>query len=164
MFSKILFPGCRLGFIAAGPELIEQLVAFRSIVNHKSNVLVQAAVGQWMREGGLERHLRKTTKIYHQRQQFMSGLVNLAINDGLIEHYDIPNGGMAFWLKLSGNANIIEEKAKQAGIYIQTEKHFHLHQHNNKNQYMRLGFAGQNENGISDGFSKLLNIIESTNH
>jgi DNA-binding transcriptional MocR family regulator len=55
-FSKILFPGLRLGFIVAPPELIERLELAKEVSDIHTSPILQAAVFHFCRERLLERH------------------------------------------------------------------------------------------------------------
>ena len=158
-FSKIMFPGIRLGIIAVDKSLAKAIVNYRALLNHKVNVLLQDAVARWMKDGGFERHLRKATRHYQKRRQCMVNLLTQFIDEGLNIEFSIPAGGMALWVNVGGNAQKIAELAKQQGIYLLAEHAFHLDQNNNQDKYIRLGFAGQNEQQLKQGLLRLKSIL-----
>src|SRR5262245_33415557 len=55
-FSKILFPGLRLGFVVAPPDLIERLELAKEVSDIHTSPILQAAVFHFCRERLLERH------------------------------------------------------------------------------------------------------------
>ncbi len=150
-FSKIMFPGIRLGIIAVDKSLATHLVSYRTLMNHKANVLLQDAVARWMKDGGFERHLRKSTRRYQRRRKCMVDLLNSFVDEGLNLEFTIPKGGMALWVNVGSQAEALSKLAKGKGIFILAESAFHLNHQNNENKFIRLGFAGQSEEKIKQG-------------
>lgn len=158
-FSKIMFPGIRLGIIAVDKSLVQHVVGYRTLMNHKANVLLQDAVARWMKDGGFERHLRKSTRQYQRRREFMIDILNGFISEGAKIQFTIPKGGMALWINVGSNAKEIALKAEKMGIYLLAENAFHLSKANDKNKYIRLGFAGQSEEKIEQGLQLLKPLL-----
>jgi len=158
-FSKIMFPGIRLGIIAVDKSLARNLVSYRTIMNHKANVLLQDAVARWMKDGGFERHLRKSTRRYQRRRKCMVDILNSFIDEGLSLEFVIPKGGMALWVNVGNRAEEIAELAKSNGIFLLAESAFHLNHQNNENKFIRLGFAGQSEEKIKQGLLLLKPLL-----
>ena len=158
-FSKIMFPGIRLGIMAIDKALSKHIVSYRTLINHKANVLLQDAVARWMKDGGFERHLRKSTRQYQKRRTCMVDMLNAFVDEGLNIDFVIPKGGMALWVNVGKNADEIADLAKRNGIFLLAESAFHLHQINNENKFIRLGFAGQNEEKIKQGLLLLKPLL-----
>lgn len=154
-FSKIMFPGVRIGFVAADERLIEALTAYRTITNHKPNVVMQDAIARWMADGAFERHLRKLTRIYELRRDFMVEQLNTYRQKGMELDFQVPDGGMALWIKTDRDTAQLAQKALQRGVYIQAENDFHLNPNDSENRYIRLGFAGMPEQKIEQGLGLL---------
>jgi GntR family transcriptional regulator/MocR family aminotransferase len=161
-FSKIMFPSIRLGIIAVDVSLAQHIINYRSIINHKVNVLQQDAVARWMKDGGFERHLRKVTRLYQKRRQCMVDLLTEFNNEGINLQFSIPAGGMALWVNVGGNAQKIATLAKQKGIYLLAENAFHLDKKQDQDKYIRLGFAGQNEHQIQQGLYLLKTLLQTS--
>jgi GntR family transcriptional regulator/MocR family aminotransferase len=159
-FSKIMFPGIRLGIIAVDKSLSQHIVNYRSMLNHKVNVLLQDAVARWMKDGGFERHLRKATRLYQKRRQCMVELLNEFIDEGLNIEFSIPAGGMALWVNVGKNAQKIVQLAKLKGIFLLAENDFHLDKNKDQDKYIRLGFAGQDEQKIRQGLLLLKPLLK----
>jgi GntR family transcriptional regulator / MocR family aminotransferase len=66
--SKSLAPGLRLGWLVAPGELIDELVPARKAVDHTTGSLVQATFAEFLERGDLDRHLRRTRRIYRERR------------------------------------------------------------------------------------------------
>ncbi|MFT4927020.1 MAG: GntR family transcriptional regulator/MocR family aminotransferase [Phenylobacterium sp.] len=154
-FSKIMFPGIRLGFIAVEQTLADALVNYRSLTNHKPNVVMQDAIARWMADGAFERQLRKLTRTYEQRRNAMVALLQDYQRHGIKLDFVVPDGGMAMWIKTDFDAAELERKAMENSIFIQSENSFHLCQQDSENRYIRLGFAAMNETMMAEGLALL---------
>ncbi|MDO6447513.1 PLP-dependent aminotransferase family protein [Colwellia sp. 1_MG-2023] len=159
-FSKLMFPAMRLGIMAVDKSLAPHLINYRTMVNHKANIISQDAVSRWMKEGGFERHLRKATRIYQKRRQCMVNLLTAFQQEGLAINFSVPPGGMALWVDVGKNAEQIALKAKELDIFILAENAFHLMAERNQNRFIRLGFSGQNEENIQQGLLLLKPLLQ----
>ncbi len=162
-FSKIMFPGIRLGLIAVDKSLATHLVSYRTLMNHKANVLLQDAVARWMKDGGFERHLRKSTRRYQRRRKCMVDLLNSFVDEGFNLEFTVPKGGMALWVNVGSQAEELSKLVKNKGIFLLAESDFHLNLQNNENKFIRLGFAGQSEEKIKKGLLLLKSLLTKSN-
>ncbi|MEP0176509.1 MAG: PLP-dependent aminotransferase family protein [Paraglaciecola sp.] len=159
-FSKIMFPGARIGILAVNKTLAKAVAEYRMIISHKGNALMQLALAKWMEEGGFERHLKRITRIYMARREN-------AIK--CLEQYNLfdficPDGGMALWIKLKStsiNTSKLAALARHKGIYIQHEKQYHTVPQSNRNHYLRIGFASMPETKFNEGLSILVKLINT---
>ncbi len=157
-FSKIMFPGIRIGFIAADDALIDALLRYRLIANHKPNVLMQDAIARWMADGDFERHLRKLTRSYEKRRDHMVAVLRDYQAQGMALQFAVPDGGMALWIKTAQDAALLAEKAWQNSVFIQTENEFHLQRQDSQNRYIRLGFAAMDEDRMNEGMARIFAV------
>ena len=159
-FSKIMFPGTRVGFMAINKNFATSVESYRMLISHKSNVLMQSALARWMKSGGFKRHLNRTTRLnLKRRDHAVLVLKQLDLFD-----FEIPDGGMALWLQIKNTkvgAKELAEKARSLGIYIQHEEEFHINPINNTDRYIRLGFAGMDELKFTKGIMLLAEIIKA---
>tara|TARA_R110002153_G_scaffold19073_3_gene65891 strand:+ start:12353 stop:13828 length:1476 start_codon:yes stop_codon:yes gene_type:complete len=167
-FSKIMFPGARIGIMAVSKAMAKAVTEYRLLICHKSNVLMQAALAKWMESGGFTRHLRRTTRVNLQRRDHA---ISVLKKYSCFE-FDTPDGGMALWVKLKHGTEVNEgnpsaewlaNKCQQMGIYIQHERQFQLNNKRDRNGYIRLGFAGMSENKFADGIELLANRLINLN-
>jgi len=157
-FSKIMFPGARIGFIAVNKSLAQAVAEYRLLICHKGNVLMQSALARWMKSGEFERHLRRVTRKYQQRRDHA---VQLLSQEPIFD-FDIPDGGMALWLRITNekiSAQQLVVKAKEQGIYLQHEGDFQLSAEFNSDSYLRIGFASMDEKKFAQGISLIKSLI-----
>lgn len=158
-FSKLMFGGARIGYIVANNALVEQLAAYKMLMNHKSNVLVQQAVAKWMQQGGFEGHLRRMTRLYQKRRDYMVSLLQGYQRQGLAIHFEIPAGGMAIWLDTGKSIVGLKESLMAKQVYLQTEIEFSRQTNSSSDaldhnyRFIRLGFAAMNEVEVEQGLS-----------
>ena len=70
-FAKTLSAGLRLGFMIAPPSLLPALRAIRAVVDRCPPTATQAAMTQFVTDGHLDRHLRRTRAVYTERRRLM---------------------------------------------------------------------------------------------
>jgi GntR family transcriptional regulator/MocR family aminotransferase len=66
--SKTLASGVRLGWLVAPPELVEPIVSWRHLTDGATSTILQATFAAFLTSGDLDRHLRRTRRIYRQRR------------------------------------------------------------------------------------------------
>ncbi|WP_191601526.1 PLP-dependent aminotransferase family protein [Marinomonas algicola] len=159
-FSKIMFPGGRIGFMAVHKALLPAITRYRSTMNHKPNVLMQDAIGRWMQDGGFERHLRRMTKRYHQRRDHLIQLLNTYKEQGISLDYYLPAGGMSLWLDIKSHAKELEQACHKNDIYLAAEQHFHLDTSKDENRYVRLGYAGLDSDKLTEGLESMFSLLK----
>ncbi|MBO9635464.1 MAG: PLP-dependent aminotransferase family protein [Chitinophagaceae bacterium] len=97
-FSKILDPSLRIGFMVAPANFIIHCTALRRMIDAGGDGYMQNALAALIKNGEIKRHLKKAKKIYHQRRDFLAGLLNSRLHKYI--KYNLPSGGMAIWIKL----------------------------------------------------------------
>lgn len=118
-FSKVVFPGLRVGWIAAPAACIERLHAIQWVSSLAGNNVAQAAAARFCSSGLYEAHLRRVHKVYRKRMQ--------AMLQGLREHlpesveWTQPAGGYTLWLRLRGTAldeRTVHERLRRHGVEV----------------------------------------------
>lgn len=70
-FSKTLFPSLRVGYMVVPPDLIDRFVAVRHALDVYPPHLYQAVLTDFIEEGYLSRHLRRTRMVYAERRNIL---------------------------------------------------------------------------------------------
>ncbi len=117
-FSKTLAPGLRLGYLIAHPELIQALTRLKQAADLHSNRLSQAIVAQVLIDGSLDQHVASVLPRYRQKRDAMHA--SLQRHVGSKARWDVPVGGLFFWLELTEaqDTMLLMEKALAAGLAI----------------------------------------------
>ena len=70
-FSKVMFPGLRIGYVIAPPRFVAALKRAKWLADRQTSVLDQAALTDFIREGHLERHIRRMRRLYGRRREVL---------------------------------------------------------------------------------------------
>ena len=98
--SKSLAPGLRLGWLVAPPDLLDDVLRARSVTDHMTASLVQATFAEFLERGDLDRHLRRTRRIYRERRdalvaalgRWLPGVRVEGVSAGLNAFVTLPDG------------------------------------------------------------------------
>lgn len=156
-FSKILFPGARLGVVACDKGLMDVLATQKFLLSRQTDSLNQLALAQWMKEGGFEKHLRRMTRTYEKRFAAMGKALQDLANERDIQ-WRQPNGGMSYWVNLNTNSHMVAEEARKKGVFFQDEKATSFD--GKEGTHLRIGFAAVSESEIKQGFTVLSQILK----
>lgn len=66
-FSKVLFPGIRVGFILADSHVIDALCSVKRSRNIHTSAIDQAILYEYLKEGYFESYIKKARKLYRER-------------------------------------------------------------------------------------------------
>jgi len=156
--SKIAFPGLRVGWVLAPPNVIERLRVVKQSANLHTNQLSQAALAEFMRRGLFARHAARMRKIWASRLA--------ATEEALVRHmpaetrWTHPNGGMCLWLELPPgfDANELLVRARERGVIFAPGRYFYVH--SPQPNTLRLAFALE-ERQITRGIAMLGDILRA---
>lgn len=156
-FSKVLFPGARLGVIACDKQLKEHLVFQKYLVSRQTDCLSQLGLAAWIKDGGFEKHLRRMRRTYEKRFiHLQDNLVQLQKKYNLTWH--TPTGGMSIWTNLNQNSTTVALKAQKLNVFFQDEQSMDYRK--KTGTHLRIGFAGVSEQEIDQGMAVLLQCLD----
>jgi len=156
-FSKIAFPGLRVGWMIAPANVIERLRLVRQATDLHTDQLAQAILAEYMRRGLLSGHLERTRKAYCLRLA--------ALEQALARHmphgtkWTRPEGGMCVWVDLPPgfDASELLIHVRERGVLFSPGRYFYLQ--NPMPTALRLGFTGLNEREIARGIATLSDVL-----
>jgi GntR family transcriptional regulator / MocR family aminotransferase len=79
-FSKVMFPGLRVGYLIVPRSMVAAFVRAKWLADRHTPIHQQAALALFMKEGYLDRHIRRMRKLYEQRRT--------ALMEALDVHFD----------------------------------------------------------------------------
>lgn len=111
-FSKVLFPGLRLGYIVAPASVLDCLRATFQLLYRDRQFLGQAVTGDFITEGHFGRHIRRMRALYARRRDALAAALRQVFGDRLIIH--LADGGMHLLVRSTDFKNDIELVARAA--------------------------------------------------
>jgi DNA-binding transcriptional MocR family regulator len=117
-FAKKLFPGLRIGWLAAPREAAGKIAALKQMTDWNTSLLLQAALHEFCRRGDLDRHVRKVIGLYRERRD--------AMVEAMREHFPKdasftrPAGGLVIWVTLPPgvDADGVALDAQAKGVFV----------------------------------------------
>lgn len=139
--SKCFSPSLRLGFVLGPDDLIDTLVNVRKIIDVRGDSFMEHALAILFENGEIERHLRKSNKLYKERRDHICGRIDLHLKG--FASFRVPSGGMAVWIKFFRKYDVLKicSLLKKYGISFNQNIIFNRDKGMN---HIRLGFASLN--------------------
>jgi DNA-binding transcriptional MocR family regulator len=156
-FSKIAFPGMRVGWIVAPSNVIERLRMVKQSSDLHSGHLGQAILAEYVRRGLLDRHLERTRKAYSGRLAALEQALGRHMPSGT--KWTRPEGGMCVWveLPLGFDSNELLIHTRERGVVFAPGRYFYFQ--NPQPNTLRLGFTGVAEREIARGIATLADVL-----
>jgi GntR family transcriptional regulator/MocR family aminotransferase len=148
-----------VSFVCGPAAFIRSLSAYRTVVSHEGDPILQQAVGNLMATGDIHRHIHNTRYVYMKRLELASSIIN-SIFTGQA-HYTRPQGGLAIWLQLHKQVEAAEllRKVRSAGMNLVNPLSYYTSPHDTI-PGLRLGYASLDEPSIIRGLGKLAKVIQ----
>ena len=154
-FSKILFPGLRIGWVAAAKECIDHLVPLQRASIISGNILNQAALFRFCKSGHYDLHIKRMHSVYRRRMQKALNAMQTYFNQ---EHIDwtVPTGGYTIWIRLKGKSTgegeIIKRLIDHKVVVLPGSSHFYRA---SDGIFFRISIAHLDEEAIEEGIRRL---------
>jgi 2-aminoadipate transaminase len=152
-FSKIAFPGLRVGWCIAAESAIERLRLVKQSTDLHTDQLAQATLAEFVRRGYLARHLAKIKKVYRGRLEALEAALQKYMPEETT--WTRPEGGMSIWVTLPPgfDAGELLIHVRERGVLFVPGRYFYLQ--SPQMNTLRLGFAGLDEKRIFRGVQTL---------
>lgn len=158
-YSKVIFPGIRVGWIAAERECVERLTAIRRFYEISSSTILQAAMHRFCVSGYYELHINKMHRVFRKRMQTALNALQTCISPKWAK-WTVPSGGYLIWLKLKPFPSVAPDwndlfasfgvSASLGGDYFFSRA---------SNTYLRLSISTLNEDEIVEGVNRLSQML-----
>ncbi len=156
-FSKIAFPGMRVGWIVAPSNVIERLRLVKQSTDLHTGHLAQAILAEYVRRGLLGRHMERTRKAYSGRLAALEQALGRHMPSGT--KWTRPEGGLCVWVELPPgfDSNELLIHTRERGVVFAPGRYFYFQ--NPQPNTLRLGFAGVAEREIVRGIATLADAL-----
>jgi len=157
-FSKILFPGLRLGWLVAPVPVIERLRAAKQLVDLGTSALLQAAVHHFCERRLLDRHVARVVGEYRRRRAVL--LEALGRHMPADVTWTEPMGGFSLLLTLPAgcDATALLPRALRHGVAFTPGARFFLDD-GAGDRTARLSFSSLPARRIEDGVRRLVEAL-----
>ncbi|MDJ0761450.1 MAG: PLP-dependent aminotransferase family protein [Myxococcota bacterium] len=153
-FSKVVFAGLRVGWIAAPRRAIKHLTLIQHATCLAGNTMVQAALARFCRSGGFESYLRRAHRVYRSRMAVM--LRSLKTHMPPSVQWTKPTGGCTVWLtvpKTLGDEAFLIKALRQAGVLVAPGRRYFARKR--PEPHLRLSIACAREEEIEMGCRRI---------
>jgi DNA-binding transcriptional MocR family regulator len=155
-FSKILFPGIRIGWIAADKDLIDALVSVKRSRNIHTSTLDQAVLYQYFHNGNFEKYLKRAKSEYKRKHelavQYCTEYIPFKRMTG--------SGGLHLFIELQGGLSareILGECYEQGVVYTSGDVFF---TDGGGTNTLRIGFSRVSDDELHRGIQIIGNAVK----
>ena len=152
-FSKALFPGLRLGYIAAPARFIEQARGLRALMIRHPPGTTQRTTAHFLALGHYNAHVRRLREAYRTRRAVMeAALAGTALTVAGVS--DV--GGACFWIRGPDglNATDLAAELRQDGVLIEPGEAFYASD-TPPTEYFRMAYSSIAAAKIPDGVARV---------
>ncbi|MBD3413932.1 MAG: aminotransferase class I/II-fold pyridoxal phosphate-dependent enzyme [Candidatus Aminicenantes bacterium] len=161
-FSKVLFPGLRIGWITADKECIQRLVSIKRFSDLTSSYVLQAAVNEFCERGYYDLHVKRMNRIFRKRMQTAIKAMQKYLPKEYVS-WNEPAGGYLIWVQIK---NIPKHEAEWIQIFkenrVLVSPGRYYFPHPTKDICFRLSIAMLNEQEITEGIKRMARAIQKT--
>ena len=139
-FSKVLFPSLRLGYAIVPEVLVDAFCGLKALIDRHSASADQHVLAAFIREGYLERHIRRIRNVYAEKRKEQIAMIKQIIPTELA-HLEPGDQGlhMVLWLADGINDLEIAASALRDGVAIKAISPTFTHDHKRSGLIIGLG-------------------------
>jgi len=159
-FSKILFPGMRMGWIVSEIPLIDKIAMLKQSVDLCTTSFNQLIIAQYIKQGKMKQTIEKAIECYKPKLETMLAAMEKHMPRGV--SWSKPTGGMFLWVKLPEglDAKEVFKTAIEHNVAYVIGRPFHCADtgHNT----LRLNYSFPALDQIEEGIRQLAKAIEAS--
>jgi len=162
-FSKVLFPGLRIGWIVAPGTLAEKLKWMKEVTDLSGSPLMQAAVFRFCDQGFYELHKKRIHRAYRKRMQVALAACREFLPPELVL-FTKPEGGYLIWLTTCFHIEReaeLNQKFIEAGVAVSLGSRFFAV--DPEEAHFRVSIAHRKEDEIVAGIKRIGEVIQNFN-
>jgi len=148
-FSKVSFPGLRVGWVIGPRPLIARLAEAKQVSDLHSDQLAQAILLRFVQSGELARHVERTRRRGAERLLAVERACEEFLPEGA--SWTRPEGGMSLWVDLPTplSAEKVLARVQERGVDFLPGRHFSERSRHERG--LRISFGGLSPEQIRHG-------------
>ncbi|HEY2690078.1 MAG TPA: PLP-dependent aminotransferase family protein [Streptosporangiaceae bacterium] len=158
-FSKTFFPGVRLGWAAAPPEVITQLVTAKQNSDQCSGALGQRMLEEYGRAGHLDRQLVASRALYERRAALMGQALAEYMPAGTT--WTTPRGGFFTWVTAPDGIDTVALSAAARSRKVAYVPGQPFYPGQGGADQLRLAYSRVDDDLIGEGARRLGGLIQT---
>ncbi|WP_306591624.1 PLP-dependent aminotransferase family protein [Geothrix sp. 21YS21S-4] len=154
-FSKVLFPGLRLGWLAGARPCVEALAAIRRTGELGPSPLLQDALEDFLRKGHYDQHLARLHRRFRRRMETAHAALRRELDPAHVS-WEAPSGGYLLWLEVRGlpDGFDLEGRLRRFGVAVRGGDAFFPEPPKGRH-FLRLSISNLDEEEIAEGVARL---------
>lgn len=159
-FSKAISPAFRVGYLVGSENVILHLAKLRRIIDRQGDTMLENAIAELLQNGTIQRHLRKSLRVYRQRRDLFCELMKDQLNG--VADFEIPDGGMAVWTTFDPQIDLSALALKAAKKDLHFSDGLVYDSSSERLNATRLGFASSSTIELENCVAILARLIRSS--
>jgi 2-aminoadipate transaminase len=158
-FSKISFPGLRLGWIVARQDIMSKIIVGKQAADLCSPAMTQYIAYEFVSRGWLDDYVNVVRREYPKKKNAMISALEQYFPVG--SSWTDPQGGLFVWVKAPESidtAAMFREAIKAKVAYVVG---IAFYPHRDDNCHMRLNFSAVDPEHITEGVHRLGDLLKS---
>lgn len=158
--TKNLSYSLKAGYLVASQEIIARATEYKSLIEMRGDLLLHEALAALYESGVMQRHIRKSVKLYHERRDIFCKLLRLRLKGKV--YFDKPQGGMAIWVRFNKKYSLrkIASLAAAKGLWMKDGSFYNTS--NVNYNALRMGFASMDKSEMTRTIEILAQCIEAS--
>ncbi len=145
-FSKVLYPGLRLGYLVLPDTLAEAFKLAHARLHREGNYPLQSALAEFIANGHFSRHISRMRSAYRQRQACLRQALAPAVTKGLKLSEGHAGMHLLATLQTAEEEALLVKSANESGLTLSPLSRYYLS--GNKHPGLVLGYAGSTEDQL----------------
>jgi len=158
-FSKISFPGLRLGWIVAREDIMNKIIVGKQAADLCSPAMTQYIAYEFISRGWLDDYVNVVRREYPKKKNAMISALEQYFPAG--SSWTNPQGGLFVWVKAPDGIDTAAMFRAAINAKVAYVVGIAFYPHRDDNCHMRLNFSAVDPEHITEGVHRLGDLLKS---